>query len=149
MTEVLPAAAPRRPRLFPAALVFVLLGPVIGGLLFWGFVAAYGGGTLEPYLRALGVVVFLSYIFGGVQALLTGIGTVLLVRRFGRTAFWHPLAVVVVIHLAAFLCVIVTGWLEGKPITPAPGFLFTISPLLSLASAAICWFIARPLLRAR
>ena len=142
------AATPSQPaagRLSLAVQVFLVLGPPIGGLIM--LVAFSYPGRPPLVASVLWTTVVFSYAFGGVQALLAGIGTAVLAQRRGRSSIWHPVLVVVVLHVLAAIGVGIYALATGRPIAQPVPFLLVTSPALSLISAIICWFLARPLLR--
>lgn len=136
-----------RSRLAGAVVLFALIGPLIGGVALVAFVYAMER-RFEPVTREMiQIIVWFSYLFGGVQALLAGIGTAWLARRRGGTSAWHPVLVVAAMHVLFAGIVVGAGLASGRPAGPPLPFLAVASPILSLIAALACWIMARPLLR--
>jgi hypothetical protein len=153
-TSVAPVAQgrPRLLNLTLAATVFALAGPPIGGLAMLAFLSVSSPQPVTASMVATAVV--FSYLLGGVQALVTGIGTALTAWSRGGTSLWHPVLTVLGGHLLVILGLLVAALVAGRPRDGTSGgafmaFLAFLSPLLSLPTAVICWFLARPLLRAQ
>ena len=147
MTPLPATTRPRARNLALAIAVFALVGPLIGGFVMVAFVYVMDG-RFEPVTREmLRVIVWLSYLFGGLQALLTGLGTAMLACQRGGSSFWHLVLVVAAIHLVYAALVAGVGLASGRPAGPPFPFLAILSPVLSLIAATGCWLIARPLLK--
>lgn len=84
-------------RLTVILLVFVLMGPLLGALVF-GLVATLWLAVVEADLALMilpATLMFfpLSYLIGGFQALVTGIAAAVAAWRTGRLVWWPPLCV--------------------------------------------------------
>jgi hypothetical protein len=139
---------PDRRRLLLAALAFALIILLIGAILV--LMLAGLANPLRPVSGdGLLIALAIAYGFFGLQALLTGIGTVALAARQGRSPIWHPILVVAVIHAAAVVIVVAYPIITQQRIDRSVSYFLVGSPLVCIIGASVCWFIARPLLRAR
>lgn len=132
-------------RILKTAGFYLLLGPPIGTVaLFLLMALTQSGGSstiggLEATQNVLGALVFavpLSYLFGGMQALLTGLAAALWEKWKGRTPVVVPLLTAVVMWLAT-----------GTTVINDPAGILTGLSLAMLAvhllAAAACWWLLR------
>lgn len=137
-----------RPTVLPVVALFIVLGPLIGGLLValaLGIVVAVHQGTLAPMPAMVMTTPMLAYGFGTVMALF--IGLVVAVSRLcgGRTTLATPLAATVLVYGSAVLLNVIAGegalaaWLHAVlPVSLATA-KFVLLPMLLAAVA--CWQI--------
>ncbi|HWM82701.1 MAG TPA: hypothetical protein VNQ56_11635 [Pseudolabrys sp.] len=134
-------------RLVPVALIFVMLGPLIGGVL----ASLAFGAVIMPFRPAivfdLPVMVLetarLAYGFGAALALLIGLVVTLSRICGGRTTIATPLAAAVLVYGAGLV-------LSGSSVGPMVAALLPTSPtsvkfllLPMLVASAACWRLAR------
>ena len=133
-------------RILKTAGFYLLLGPPLGTVVLFLLLAVTGTGEgsstiggLEATKNVLGALAFalpLSYLFGGMQALLTGLAAALWDKWKGRTPVVVPLLVAVVMWLGI-----------GTTVINDPAGIITGLSLALLAvhlfSAAACWWLLR------
>ena len=147
------AAPPQRStssRFIRIVAIFALLGPPIGGLTLWTMllvahtVIQYGPRPLYDFWNIIAGFVIGGYVFGVLPALAAGLGAATLAIRLGRSSLVAALAG------PAILCVALLGAVSWF----APGdwdMLGKIAVLFvpsSLVASAVCWRLARGLLKA-
>jgi len=119
--------------------VFALLGPPIGTVLFALLVLAAGTAGLFPegtgYILSYGALLLLplSYMIAGLQALVTGLVTALWIFRRTSAPWFVPVG-------AALLAGIVDA-LKSEPDLSMQAVLLAVHA----GTALICWLIARQL----
>jgi hypothetical protein len=140
-------------RVFSIVMIFVVLGPLVGGLVFLGqgvFYSVYRNGVdltgLPNQIADLfNVIVFTSifaYIVGGGLAALTGLTVAIWRLAAGRTTIVAPIAgALLAIAVAVLLPFIAeTKISNALPIVPE-SIKFFLAP--SLCAALVCWLVAR------
>lgn len=149
----------RPARVWQLGALFLVCGPPLGALLPALFIATMigpgdpprtPGEQFEAQANTLGVILLLSYPFGGIPALLTGLGAGILARRRDRVPLWQVL-------LVAALAVLVSGllwlWIRvdfsmSPDLDTASSWhglpsVLTILTLAALPATVSCWAIAR------
>lgn len=151
-----PEQVGRARRFFAIVLIFVLIGPPIGGLTFAAGLVLLDMPHFEVWSRIVrtvlnetALVFLLTYAVGGIPALVVGLLAALAVARYG-TLSWRAALVVGIVPFVAYRAYGVLGGLAvndfmlGGAIAPAMVFSTLLCSVV-LAPTLICSAIARSL----
>ena len=116
-------------------LIFTLLGPLLGGILYGALMALLSmlenPDTSINFITLILAFLPLTYVIGGAQAFITGMITAIKVWRHGSAPLWVPI-------LAAIICAIV---IQGHAFeTPGRTVVFIG---IHMSAAALCWLVLR------
>lgn len=129
--------------------IFALMGPPIAVLIFIGLLPLIEQGrsfapeSIEDFVRGIGRLAAIAYVFGGLQMGVTGLVAALWLffRRRARVSLVPVLLVVLALAVAAVLV------LANPMSMPAPDLgIVAIVIALHVGAAAGCWLIANALL---
>ena len=114
---------------------FVLIGPYVGGLLVWSYLAVQGFGGLVDGIGVVDVLTWpfaglLGYPFGALPAALTGAACGFLSGLIPSRIAWVGLSVV----LGILATVIVLGW----------SLMFTLTGAVAALASAVVALKVRP-----